>query len=161
MSVAGYYVKRMAMNDDLKTQLADHERWLAEEDGGRRANLRRANLRRANLYGANLGGADLYRANLGGADLQEADLGAGRFFWQGGPYGPRDRRPIVSNLDGDGLQVSCGCYLGSAEEVKRLLAERADAWVSSDGWTREKADAHLQAVCGQIDIGVALARHNL
>jgi uncharacterized protein YjbI with pentapeptide repeats len=42
--------------------------------GGRRANLRGANLGGANLRGANLGGANLRGADLGGANLGDANL---------------------------------------------------------------------------------------
>ena len=64
--------------NELKTVLELHAKWRGE-DGGKRADLQRANLRgadlqRANLRGANLQGADLQRANLRGADLQDANL---------------------------------------------------------------------------------------
>ena len=64
---------------DLKQILELHKKWLNDEDGGKRANLRGANLhsadlRGANLCGADLSGADLWGANLSGADLRGADL---------------------------------------------------------------------------------------
>ena len=64
--------------DELKKILADHKAWLNGK-GGRRANLREANLSRANLIGANLSraylsGADLSRANLREANLRGANL---------------------------------------------------------------------------------------
>jgi hypothetical protein len=63
----------------LSDILAAHKKWLLDEEGGTRANLRGANLsgadlRGANLRGANLSGADLRDANLSGADLRDADL---------------------------------------------------------------------------------------
>ena len=79
----------------LKEILANHFKWLRDEDGGSRANLSRANLygadlSRANLscadlYGANLSranlyGADLYGANLCGADLSGADLSRANLY---------------------------------------------------------------------------------
>ena len=75
--------------NELKNILKLHKKWLNNEEGGlkadlRGANLRGADLRRANLRGVNLNGADLrgallYRAdlreaNLRGADLSEANL---------------------------------------------------------------------------------------
>ena len=56
-----------------------HGLWLADQEGGKRADLTEADLRgadltRANLNGAILRGADLTRANLNGADLPGADL---------------------------------------------------------------------------------------
>lgn len=54
--------------------LQRHAKWLADEEGGKRANLRGANLFDANLRGANLRNADLRDADLYGADLRGADL---------------------------------------------------------------------------------------
>ena len=66
-------------NEKLKEILERHRKWLNDEDGGERADLREANLRGANLRGANLCeanlyGADLYGANMRGANLRGADL---------------------------------------------------------------------------------------
>ena len=71
-------------NEKLKEILERHRKWLNDEDGGERANLREAylcgadlcgaDLREANLRGADLRGADLCGANLRGADLREANL---------------------------------------------------------------------------------------
>jgi len=68
----------------LREVLELHGKWLRDEAGGVRANLREANLREANLSGTNLSGANLYGAdlygtnlygtNLSGANLREADL---------------------------------------------------------------------------------------
>ena len=54
---------------DLKTILDKHKKWLNNEEGGERADLRDANLRRADLQGADLQRADLRDANLQGANL--------------------------------------------------------------------------------------------
>ena len=59
---------------NIKEVLEKHRKWLVEEDGGEKANLRGANLRGANLCGANLRGADLCGADLSYADLSGADL---------------------------------------------------------------------------------------
>ena len=58
----------------LKNILELHQKWMNNEPGGERANLREANLRGADLWRANLWGADLRRANLWGADLRGANL---------------------------------------------------------------------------------------
>ena len=80
--------------EELDEVLRLHKLWLAGEDGGKRADLSRANLRGANLlmanlhradlrgaaicgahlYGAVLSRADLHGAYLNGADLGSADL---------------------------------------------------------------------------------------
>ena len=63
------------MNDKkLKNVLEKHQKWLNNENGGERANLRYANLGSANLHSANLRSANMYYANLGSADLHSADL---------------------------------------------------------------------------------------
>ena len=59
---------------ELKNILDKHLKWLRGENGGKRADLSRADLSRANLFGANLSEADLSEANLFGANLSEANL---------------------------------------------------------------------------------------
>lgn len=64
---------------ELKTILEKHEKWVKNEEGGERANLKWADLKGADLYEANLieadlRGADLTRANLINADLRDTDL---------------------------------------------------------------------------------------
>lgn len=54
---------------ELLEILERHRKWLEGEDGGERADLRKAD-----LYGANLSGAYLYGANLSEADLRYANL---------------------------------------------------------------------------------------
>ena len=61
-------------NEKLKEILERHRKWLNDEDGGERADLREANLRGANLRGANLCEANLYGADLSGANLRGANL---------------------------------------------------------------------------------------
>ena len=70
---------------ELKNILDKHFKWLRGENGGKRANLSRAdlsgaNLSRANLFGANLSRADLSRANLSRADLSGANLFGANLF---------------------------------------------------------------------------------
>ena len=59
--------------EQLQSILDEHIKWLKNE-GGARADLRRANLRGANLREADLCGADLRGADLCVADLRRADL---------------------------------------------------------------------------------------
>ena len=65
--------------NELKNILKLHKKWLNNEEGGLKANLRgailyRADLRGAILYRVDLRGADLRGANLRGADLRETNL---------------------------------------------------------------------------------------
>jgi hypothetical protein len=61
---------------ELKDIIDKHGKWLRNESGGERANLRYADLRSANLSSADLNSADLSSANLGSADLNYANLGS-------------------------------------------------------------------------------------
>lgn len=61
-------------SEEIKKVLDSHQKWINDEDGGERANLRWADLSCANLSGAKLSRADLREANLRLADLRWADL---------------------------------------------------------------------------------------
>ena len=59
---------------ELKKVLDLHKKWLNDEEGGIRADLRDTDLRRTNLSYANLRGADLRGADLSNTDLRNVDL---------------------------------------------------------------------------------------
>ena len=61
-------------NKKLQEILDKHTKWLNNEAGGARADLRYADLGGASLEGADLWGADLRCADLWGADLRCANL---------------------------------------------------------------------------------------
>ena len=61
-------------SEEIKKVLDSHQKWINEEDGGERANLREADLREADLRDANLSEVNLCKADLRGADLRGADL---------------------------------------------------------------------------------------
>lgn len=72
--------KIRALTQEEKLILQRHAAWLADEAGGKKAdlcdaNLCNANLRDANLCNANLHDANLCEANLGWANLGWANLG--------------------------------------------------------------------------------------
>lgn len=60
--------------DELKEIIEKHKKWLNDEEGGERADLREANLSRADLQGTDLREADLRKADLQYAILYCADL---------------------------------------------------------------------------------------
>lgn len=60
--------------EKIQEIIESHDRWLRNEEGGERANLRSADLSSADLSGADLSGADLSSADLYCADLSSADL---------------------------------------------------------------------------------------
>jgi hypothetical protein len=61
-------------SEEIKKVLDLHKKWLNNEDGGERANLRWADLSCVNLSGAKLRWADLRETTLRLADLRGADL---------------------------------------------------------------------------------------
>ena len=78
--------------EKLTEILAAHKAWL-NDDGGRRANLSRAN-----LSGANLSGANLSRANLSGADLSRANLSRADLRWAN-LSGAKELLPAVNFME--------------------------------------------------------------
>ena len=82
--------------EQLNEVLEKHKKWLNDEPGGERADLREAdlweadlrgaNLRGANFWGANFWGANLWEADLRGANLQQADL-RGANLWGANLWG--------------------------------------------------------------------------
>jgi uncharacterized protein YjbI with pentapeptide repeats len=67
--------------EELAGVLHNHAKWVADEDGGERANLKGAYLKWANLKGANLKGANLKWANLKWANLEGANLKGAYLKW--------------------------------------------------------------------------------
>lgn len=62
--------------NDINKILVAHKKWVKNENGGRRADFRGANLQGAGLRGADFRGANLQGADLRGADLRSANLRA-------------------------------------------------------------------------------------
>ena len=90
-------------SEEIKKVLDSHQKWINEEDGGERANLRGTDLR-----GANLRGADLYWADLSGADLSGATLSGADLCWadlSGADLRGANLRG--ANLRGADLDFSC------------------------------------------------------
>jgi uncharacterized protein YjbI with pentapeptide repeats len=93
--------------DELKSILEQHELWI-KNTGGKRADLRDANLQGADLRGANLQGVDLQHADLRGANLQRADLQGANL--QGADLQHADLQHADlqgANLQGADLDYSC------------------------------------------------------
>ena len=109
-------------SEEIKKVLDSHQKWINEEDGGERANLREADLREANLREAdlreaNLRGADLHGADLSKADLRGADLDFSCFpLWCGGSKFKCDTR-LVYQL----LAHICTLDFPDDEGIKELI----------------------------------------
>jgi hypothetical protein len=69
------------MTPEIEEKLRKHALWLADENGGERANLSGADLSVADLSRADLSDADLSRADLSDADLRGADLSDANLNW--------------------------------------------------------------------------------
>ena len=95
--------------EKLDEIIENHVKWLQDE-GGKRAYLRGADLRHADLCGANLHGADLRGADFYGADLCETELeGANLPVGVYQIVGPgRCNRCTTYDVIND--QVICGCW---------------------------------------------------
>ena len=103
--------------------LQRHAKWLKNEEGGEKANLRDANLRDANLRDANLRDADLRDADLWGADLRDANLrGAAGKILSFGPIGSRQGITYVTKTERT-IHVRCGCFYGTLEEFAAKVEE--------------------------------------
>ena len=91
------------LQSDIKVILENHQKWLMDECGGKRADLRGASLHYANLCGANLYYTDLFGTGLRGANLRNANLGGANLF--GADL--RDAYLRGANLRGANLDFSC------------------------------------------------------
>ena len=107
--------------EELQQVLADHQKWLNNEESGVRANLAGANLDGANLVRANLAGAYLAGAYLAGANLDGAYL-AGANLVRANLAG--------ANLAGANLD---GAYLAGANLVRANLDGAYLAGANLDG----------------------------
>ena len=120
--------------EELQEILDKHKKWLNDEDGGEKANLRGADLRGANLEDANLRCANLRCANLRGADLRGANLRCANLEdanlrgadLRGANLEDADLRGANlrgANLDYSCLPLWCGSLLANMDDrqVKQLL----------------------------------------
>jgi hypothetical protein len=114
-------------SEEIKKVLELHKKWLNNEQGGERANLRWADLSCANLSGAKLSRADMRETtlrladlrgtNLTRADLRGADLDLSCFpLWCGGSKFKCDTK-LVYQL----LAHICTLEFDDTEGIKDLI----------------------------------------
>ena len=119
---------------ELKDILDKHGKWLKNEEGGERANLRSANLsfanlRSANLRSADLSSADLRSANLSFANLRSADLRSVAGF-KFVPLQIINTKYFVTILDD---HVLWGCRKMTFDEVKNFeLKDCTTQWEANE-----------------------------
>jgi hypothetical protein len=117
-------------HEEIDKILANHKKWLNNEEGGIRADFRDArkiNLKSANLKYANLEGANLSFANLEGADLSCANLMHTKFTYANLKGANLEGANLYdANLEGanlTGANLECVCFnrtIGNNKEVKSL-----------------------------------------
>ena len=121
--------------------LQRHAKWLENEEGGEKANLRDADLRDADLRGADLRDADLWDADLWGANLRDANLrGAnlrGANLWDANLRGANLRGANLRGADLRGADLR-GANLRDAD-LRDADLRGADLW-----------DANLRGAVGKI-----------
>ena len=122
---------------ELKEILANHKKWLNNEDGEERANL----------WGADLWGANLRGANLCEADLRGADLHGAISILSISPIGSRGDATYAV-LGSPSVMVKTGCFWGTVPEfliqvekthtgkhlaIYRSAIELINVWVANQG----------------------------
>ena len=128
---------------EIKEILDVHDKWLHDEDGGERADLRGADLRGADLRGAYLRCAYLRGADLRGADLRSADLQGAKYadeemlveYFCIGPMGSRSDYLQVFITD-KRVELKTGCFCGSLEQFteqasEHIIAEHRQSYLAA------------------------------
>ena len=139
---------RTISQKELQDILAKHKKWLNDERGGEKANLRHADLRCANLGNVDLQKADLQEADLQEADLQKADLRGARrpWFLYIGAIGSRSAETICF-VDYD--NILCGCLNnyqgGTLAEFKKRIDEVYPADSENEEYQRYRIE-YLSAI---------------
>ena len=127
--------------EKLKEIIASHGKWLRDEEGGERADLRGADLEDADLRGANLRGADLRGANLEDAYLIGADLRGANL---------EDAYLRGANLNKTYYQITC---IGSRNATTTYCVEDDNivcgCWNNYKGGTLEEFKKRVESIYGE------------
>ena len=133
-------------SEDLKEHLRIHILWVRGESGGKRADLRGADLSSANLYGANLSSADLSSANLYGANLRGANLyGANltKTIYEGKAILSFQYKKHIAYFFGMN-EITIGCHKHS---IKEWLANFQEIG-KQNGYTQQEIDKYGKFIKG-------------
>ena len=106
---------RKITGSELRDVLREHKRWLNDEDGAKKADLRDADLRNVSLHGADLSGADLSGAIL---DYSELPLWCGSLTAN---FDDKQLKQIAYHLVSAGLKSE-----NASAETKRELRKLID-----------------------------------
>ena len=99
---------RIISKEELKDIISKHHKWLINEDGGERANLRSADLSSADLSYADLRSANLSSADLDKRYIQISCIGS--------------RKDITTYCFDDDI-IFCGCFKGTLKEFEAKILE--------------------------------------
>ena len=111
---------------ELKEKLELHRKWLNDEEGGVKLDLRNTNLKGADLSLANLSYADLSYANLYEADLSKTE------FYSTNLYKTKGNFVGVENIGSkndtthyfyNNNRIICGCFDGTMKEFEDKVKE--------------------------------------
>lgn len=116
------------------------------------ADLRGADLRDVDLQSADLQAADLRGADLRGADLRDALLSYCFFGGLQISETPSGRVTLIPTCDGWRMQV--GCWSGTPEELKTLIA-RDEGWPEAQGEEIRRRRPYLEAVLALCEVHMA------
>jgi hypothetical protein len=124
--------------EEIKSILESHKKWLMEEKGGKRAdmryadlssaNLRYADLSYADLSSANLSSANLRYANLRYADLRYADLSSANLRYADLRYADLSYAKQVEFINLPSIKMLASFELGALSDALTLELMRRDAW---------------------------------
>lgn len=119
---------------ELTEILELHKKWLADEEGGERANLSGANLYGADLYGADLSGANLKGADLSNVRTSEYTIG---FYLQCPEEGSfiaykkaRLEKIVVLKIPADAKRSSATTFKCRCDKAEVLRIENLDGSIS-------------------------------
>ena len=137
--------------EELSEIIRLHAKWLSDEPGGIRANLRRADLSGADLSGADLRDANLSRANLSGAHLSGANLSRANLSRANLSDANLSRANLSdANLSGASGLIDATDYIGAHfERVKdgySVYKTFGGSYSKPDSWTIEPG-AIIEEVC--------------
>ena len=121
---------RKITGSELRDVLREHKRWLNDEDGAKKADLRDADLRHAHLCGIDLRNADLRNADLYGTDLRNVSL-------HGADLSGADLSGAI--LDYSELPLWCGSLTANFDDkqLKQIAYHLVSAGLKSENASAE------------------------
>ncbi len=107
--------------EELKRKLELHRKWLNDEEGGVKLDLRNTNLKGADLSDSDLSYANLYEADLSKTEFYSTNL----YKTKGNFVGVENigSRNNTTHYFYNDNRIICGCFDGTMEEFKNEVKE--------------------------------------